>query len=74
MFIETTIFMKTHINIITNFECWLNVPLQILLKCPLAKCPLAKCPLAKCALAKCPGFLINGYAFELPIGIIMIVM
>ena len=22
-----------------NFECWLNVPLQILAKCPLAKCP-----------------------------------
>ena len=56
--------MKTHINIIKNFECWLNVPVQILAKsplakCPLAKCPLPKCPLAKCPLAKCPGFVLK---------------
>jgi len=49
VFIEITIFIvKAHINIIKNFECWLNVPMQIMAKCPLAKCPLTKCPLAKC--------------------------
>ena len=26
VFIETTIFMKAHMNLIKCFECWLNVP------------------------------------------------